>query len=127
MEGGESVITYRKAKQEDIHPAIVLWLKIWDEFIAPENAIVNPDYDEMARNSNLFKKYENGERTMLIAADGEKIVGAIGAVANEGFIKPPLCTHREYQRQGIASELLRRMVLTPTSNDQKQPRRNDQE
>ena len=104
------MITYRKAEPEDIHPAIVLWLKIWDEFIAPEKANVNCDYDEMARNSNIFKKYESGERFMIIASDGEKVVGAIGADIKENFIKPPLCVDRGYHRQGIATELLKRMV-----------------
>ena len=104
------MITYRKANPEDIQPAIALWLKIWDEFIDPEKASVNPDYDELARSSNLLKKYESSDRVMLVAADGERIVGAIGAVINENFIKPPLCVDREYHRQGIATELLSRMV-----------------
>jgi len=47
---------------------------------------------------------------MLIALDGEKIIGAIGADYNENSIKPPLCVDREYHRQGIAIEILSRVV-----------------
>jgi len=104
------MISYRKANPEDIRPALALWFKIWDEHIAPENATENADYNEITQNSGLLKKYENGDRFMLIATDGEKIVGAIGADINGNSIRPPLCVDSEYHRKGIASELLHRMV-----------------
>ena len=104
------MIIYRVAASDDIFPALVLWCRIWDEFVVPEKAGVDPDYENIARNSGLLKKYESGERVMLVAADGEKIVGAVGADFKGGSIKPPVCVDSEYQRQGIAAELLRRMV-----------------
>jgi ribosomal protein S18 acetylase RimI-like enzyme len=104
------MISYRKANLEDIHSALVLWFKIWDIFIVPNNAPKNPDYDEITQNSGLLKKYESGERFMLVATDGDKIVGVIGADANGNVIRPPVCVDNEYQRQGIATELLRQMV-----------------
>ena len=104
------MITYRKADAKDIRPALALWFKIWDKLIAPEKASANPDYDEITQNSGLLKRYENGERSMLIAADGEKIIGAIGADIKLGSINPPVCVDSEYHRQGIATELLHNMV-----------------
>ena len=104
------MITYRKARSEDILPAITLWCRIWDEFVIVQASATEHDYDEIARNSGLLKKYENGERIMLVAADDEKIVGVIGAEIGACSIKPPLCVDRRYQRQGIAAELLYRMV-----------------
>ena len=68
------------------------------------------DYNEITRKSGLLKKYESGERFMIIAKDGKKIVGAIGASINENSVKPPLCADSEYHNQGIATELLHRMV-----------------
>ena len=110
MEGDNSMITYRQANQNDFFAALVLWFKIRDELIAPEHEDVNPNYADRVKNSMLLKKYESGERVMLIALDGEKIVGAIGVDYNENAIKGPLCVDREYHRQGIATELLSRVV-----------------
>ena len=104
------MITYSKATADDIPPAIALWLKIWDEFIVPAPKKTNSKYDEMARNSNLLKRYESDERIMLLAKDGERIVGVIGADVNQKSIKPPLCVDCEYHRQGIATELLNCMI-----------------
>ena len=104
------MIIYRKANPNDFFAALALWFKIRDEFIAPEQAHLNPNYVDMVKNSFLLKSYESGERVMLIALDGEKIVGAIGADYDENAIKPPLCVDREYHRQGIATELLSRVV-----------------
>ena len=110
MEGGKSMITYRIANQNDFFEALVLWFKITDEFIKPEHEDVNPNYVDRVKNSFVLKTYESGERVMLIALDGEKIVGAIGADYNENAIKGPFCVDREYHRQGIATELLSRVV-----------------
>ena len=104
------MITYKKANPEDIRPALILWFKIWNKFIIPKSAIENPDYDEITQNSGLLKKYESGERSLIIAKDGDKIIGVIGADANGNNIRPPLCVDSEYHRQGVATELLHRMV-----------------
>ena len=103
-------ITYKTASLDDILPALVLWFQIWDKFISPENASANPDYNEITENSVLLKKYLSGERIMLVAKNGEKIIGVIGADINESSIKPPLCVDSEYHRNGIATELLHKMV-----------------
>ena len=110
MEGDKSMITYRQANQNDFFSALILWFKTRDEFIAPEHEDVSPNYADRVKNSILLKKYESGERVMLIALDGEKIVGAIGTDYNENSIKGPFCVDREYHRQGIATELLSRVV-----------------
>ena len=104
------MITYKKANPEDIRPALILWFKIWDKYIIPKSATETPDYDEITQNSGLLKKYESGERSLIIAKDNDKIVGVIGADTNGNNIRPPLCVDSEYHRQGIATELLHRMV-----------------
>lgn len=103
-------ITYEMASADDIRPALALWFQIWDKFISPENASSDPNYDEITKNSGLLKKYVSGERIMLLAKDGEKIIGVIGADINGSSIKPPLCVDSEYHRHGIATELLHKMV-----------------
>ena len=103
-------LIFRKAALDDIRPALALWFRVWDEFIAPEKAQPDSDYDDIVQNSGLLKKYESGEQDMLIALDGEKIIGVAGADFNASYIKPPICVAREYHRQGIANELLHRMV-----------------
>jgi 8-oxo-dGTP pyrophosphatase MutT (NUDIX family)/predicted N-acetyltransferase YhbS len=104
------MLTYQRANPEDILPALTLWFETWDELIVPENVSENHDYENIAQNSGLLKKYADGERFMLIALDENKIVGTVGADVDTGFIKPPVCVNSEYHRQGIASELLHRMV-----------------
>jgi len=109
------MITYRKANSDDVFHALVLWCKVWDEFIVSEKVTADRDYNDITRNSGLLKKYVSGERVMLIAADDEKVVGAIGADINGSSIKPPVCVDSRYHRQGIATELLRRMVCELSS------------
>ena len=104
------MITYRKANAEEIHPALALWFKIWNEFIVPCETTELSNYDEITQNSGLLRKYENGDRNMFVATDGNRIVGVIGADADGNTIRPPLCVDSEYHRQGIATELLHRMV-----------------
>ena len=104
------MITYRIANHNDFFEALFSWFKIRDELIAPEHEDVSPNYVDRVKNSFLLKTYESGERVMLIALDGEKIVGAIGADYNENAIKGPLCVDRKYHRQGIGTELLSRVV-----------------
>ena len=104
------MIIYRKANPDDIRPALALWFKVWDEFIVSEKPTENRDYNEITQNSGLLKKYESGERFMIIAVDDEKIIGVVGADIGSSSIKPPLCIDSEYHRQGIATELLHRMA-----------------
>jgi 8-oxo-dGTP pyrophosphatase MutT (NUDIX family)/GNAT superfamily N-acetyltransferase len=106
------MITYRKANPEDIRPALSLVEKVWKDVVMLEmhndereayNSIVSEE-----KNEERVNQYISGKRLMDIAVNGDKIIGMVG-VDSEGYIRQ-LFVDKDFHRQGIATELLHRMV-----------------
>ena len=101
---------YKKAEADSIRPALALVEKVWIEFDLPDmdESALETMRNDITQNDGMVEKYASGKSTMMIAADGEKIVGVIGA-GSDGYIRL-LFVDGAYHRRGIATELLHRMV-----------------
>lgn len=100
----------RQATAEDIRPALDLALRVFMEYdaldygpehtermrLAIEERITNPDI------------YLPGKRLMFVALDDKKVIGIIETYGNNRISL--MFVDRDYQRQGIATELMSRMV-----------------
>lgn len=100
----------RQATAEDIRPALDLALRVFMEYdsqdygpehtermrLSMEDRIANPDI------------YLSGNRLMFVALDNKKVIGIIETYGNNRISL--MFVDSEYQRQGIATELMRRMV-----------------
>ncbi|MDD4496058.1 MAG: GNAT family N-acetyltransferase [Eubacteriales bacterium] len=101
---------YRKAKPEDVRPALDLALDVFMEFDAPD---YGPEHTERMRLSiedriNNFDDYLLDERLMFVALDHIKVVGVIETYGNS-YQKNRIglmFVNSNYQRQGIATELM---------------------
>jgi len=98
-------ITYKMADIDDIRPAFSLVEKVWVEvgFGAFETL-----QSDITQNDEMFRKYTSGENIMILAADGDKPIGVVGACSG-GQIRL-LFVESGYHLRGIATELLHRMV-----------------
>lgn len=113
-EWGEIMITYRKAVPEDIHPALDLVLRVFIEFDAPyyeQEAVIHfkEDIKQILANATYARDIQQGKYLLLLALDGDRIVGVIGNRAKGDEIGT-LFVDGEYHRQGVATELMNRMV-----------------
>lgn len=100
----------RQATFEDIRPALELALRVFMECdsldygpehtermrLSIEDRIANPDY------------YLPGNRLMFVAFDDKKIIGIIETYGSNRISL--MFVDSDYQRQGIATELMSRMV-----------------
>lgn len=100
----------RQATAEDIRPALDLALRVFMEYdsldygpehtermrLAIEERIANPDI------------YLPGNRLMFVALDDKKVIGIIETYGNNRISL--MFVDSDYQRQGVATELMSRMV-----------------
>ncbi len=105
------MITYRKASPDDVCPALDLALRMFIEFQMPDYEPQALDHFVSAhiKNENYISDYKTEKNLMLIALDGEKIVGMINEHGNNHHISE-MVVDGSYHRQGIATELMNRMV-----------------
>ncbi|HHT95546.1 MAG TPA: GNAT family N-acetyltransferase [Clostridiaceae bacterium] len=104
------MITYRKAKPEDIYPAFELALRVFMEFEAPDyeqDAVVRFKSD-CIDNEEYINNYVTGKHLMYVALEGNKIVGLVNERGN-GHISM-LFVDGSYHRQGIATTLMNNIV-----------------
>jgi predicted N-acetyltransferase YhbS len=100
----------RQATAEDIRPALDLALRVFMEYDSQD---YGPEHTERMRlsieeriaNSDI---YLSGNRLMFVALDDKKVIGIIETYGNNRISL--MFVDSEYQRQGIATELMRRMV-----------------
>jgi 8-oxo-dGTP diphosphatase len=104
------VITYRKAKPEDIYPAFELALRVFIEFEAQDyeqDAVVKFKSD-CIDNEEYINNYVTGKHLMYVALEGNKIVGFVNERGN-GHISM-LFVDGLHHRQGIATTLMNNIV-----------------
>jgi 8-oxo-dGTP pyrophosphatase MutT (NUDIX family)/GNAT superfamily N-acetyltransferase len=104
------MITYRKAKPEDVHSALDLALRVFMEYEAP---LYEPQAVESLQADITLKKskahiYTIGNRPLFVAMDGEYVVGMIDA-RESGHIQS-MYVDGAYHRKGIATVLMSHMV-----------------
>ncbi|MDD4296938.1 MAG: GNAT family N-acetyltransferase [Ruminiclostridium sp.] len=104
------MITYRKAKPEDIYPAFELALRVFIEFEAPdyEQDAVGNFKSDCIDNEQYINNYVIGKHLMHVALEDNKIVGFVNERGN-GHISM-LFVDGLHQRQGIATTLMNNMV-----------------
>ena len=100
----------RLAAAEDIRPALELAFRVFMKCDAPD---YGPEHTERMRQAIEDRiahpeYYLPGKRLMFVALDGNKIIGMIETYGNNRISL--MFVDCDYQRQGIASKLMRRMV-----------------
>ncbi len=105
------MITYRKASIDDIRPALDLSLKVFMEFEAAEyeQEATARFKSDVVYNDTAIQNWSLGLNSMYVACDDDKIVGVIGEKWGNGHINI-VFVNASYQRRGIATELMNRMV-----------------
>lgn len=73
------MITYRKAKSEDVYNAFELALRVFTEFEAPDHKqdAVEKFKSDFIDNEEYKNNYVSGKHRMYVALDGIKIVGFV--------------------------------------------------
>ena len=104
------MISYRKAKPEDIYPAFELALRVFIEFEAPD---YDPDAvgkfkSDCIDNEDYINNYVTGKHLLYVALEGNKIVGFVNERGN-GHISM-LFVDGIHHRQGIATTLMNNIV-----------------
>ena len=109
---GENKMIYqiRKATVQEIKPALDLALRVFMEYDALD---YGPEHTERMRISieerlNNTDIYLPGNRLMFIALDDNKVIGMIETYGNNRISL--MFVDSEYQRQGIATGLMSRMI-----------------
>lgn len=104
------MIAYRKATADDIRPALDLALRVFIEFDAPDYGPEHTDCMCLAINDRIKNSdiYLSGKRLMLVALNDKKVIGIIETYGNNRIAL--LFVECNYQRQGIATELLNRII-----------------
>jgi len=104
------MITYRKAKPEDIYPAFELALRVFMEFEAPdyEQDAVGIFKSDCIDNEQYINNYVTGKHLMYVALEGNKIAGFVNECGN-GHISM-LFVDGLHHRQGIATTLMNNIV-----------------
>ncbi|MHC1694093.1 MAG: GNAT family N-acetyltransferase [Eubacteriales bacterium] len=104
------MIKYRKAKCEDVYPALDLALHVFMEFEAPqyEYKAVESLQADIALKKSKSHIYIDGNRPLFVALDGRRIVGMIDA-RESGHIQS-LYVYGSYHHKGIATELMNHMI-----------------
>ena len=99
------MIIYKKATADDIRPAFDLIEKVWKDSGFGKFDVLQKS---ITQNADEFEKYASGKHIMFIAQTDKNIVGVIGA-DDKGFIHE-LFIDGEFERRGIATELLSRAI-----------------
>lgn len=103
--------TVRPVKPAEVRAALLLAYKVFMEFEAPaysEEGVHN-FVSDCIENDSFENNYTSGKHLMLGAFDGDRIIGMI-AKKNGNHICL-LFVDKDYHRQGIASALMREMVV----------------
>lgn len=105
------MITYRKATDDDVRPALDLALNVFMEFEAAE---YEPEATQRFKadvvyNETAIQNWINGASSMYVACDGDKIVGVVGEKWDNGHINI-VFVDGKYHRKGIATELMNYIV-----------------
>ncbi|HZK39692.1 MAG TPA: GNAT family N-acetyltransferase [Clostridia bacterium] len=105
---------YRKAMPKDVRPALDLALKVFMEFDAPDYGTEHTKRMQLSIEDriNNFDDYLLDERLMFVALDNKKIVGMIETYG-KSYQKNRVAlmfVDSNYQRQGIATELINRTI-----------------
>jgi len=109
MEGGAVKYEIRKAKPDDVRPALELALRVFTEFIPLNRAQKTAErFRERIENAEYIENYQSGRRLMFIAVENEKIIGMINERDESHITK--LFVDGNCQRQGVATKLTERMV-----------------
>lgn len=103
-------IRLRQALMNEVITALNLALDVFMEFEAHlyTKEAIGKFVDGCVKNEEYINNYISGKHMMFIALDGQKIVGIINERGN-GRISM-LFVDSKYQRQGIASELMDKMI-----------------
>ena len=104
------MITYRKATPEDVRPALDLALRVFMEYDAPDYGPEHADRMRLAIDDRITNPdiYLSGKRLMFVALDDKKVIGIIETYGNNRIAL--LFVDGNYQRQGIATELMSRII-----------------
>lgn len=98
----------RWADRTDWTPAIKM---IWRTFLAAEGKTASPEatrnFFELLTADALYEAFLKGTYPMVIAADGDKIIGA--GTLRSGNVISLLFVDAAYQNQGVGSALLSRL------------------
>lgn len=102
--------TIRKATADDICLALDLALRVFMKFEAPDYEIgaVDKFKADCIENIDYINNYRTEKHLMLIAFDGDKIIGVINERGN-GHISM-VFVDDAYHRQGIAIAMMEQMV-----------------
>ena len=105
------MITYRKATPDDVRPALDLDFYMFVKFQMPDYEPQALEFFKAARteNEDYIRGYKTCKNIMLIALDGDKIVGMINEHGSNHHISE-MVVDGAYHRKGIATELMNRMV-----------------
>lgn len=100
----------RQATAEDIRPALELALRVFMEY---DSLDYGPEHTERMRLSIEERIahpdiYISGNRLMFVALDDKKVIGVIETYGNNRISL--MFVDSDYHRQGIASQLMSRMV-----------------
>lgn len=98
----------RWAKQEDWSPAMKMVWKTFLKFEAvdyTEEGIKN--FLDFITDQKLYQSFLNGEYQMMIALDGERIIG-VASVRSRNHLSL-LFVDEQYHRQGVGKSLLKKM------------------
>lgn len=108
------MITYRKANTEDIRSALELALKVFMEFDAPDYGAEHTERMRLSIEDRIknFDNYLFDKRLMFVALDNKKVVGMIETygIAYQKNRIALMFIDSNYQRQGIATELMNRTI-----------------
>lgn len=100
----------RQATAKDIRPALDLALRVFMEY---DSLDYGPEHTERMRLSIEERIanpdiYHSGNRLMFVAFDDKKVIGIIETYGNNRISL--MFVDSDYQRQGIATELMSRMA-----------------
>lgn len=101
----------RPLKSAEVRPALALSYKVFMEFEAPTYSEegVKHFVSDCIENNAFESNYTSGKHLMLGAFDGEKLIGML-AERNGNHICL-LFVDKNYHRQGVATALMREMVV----------------
>ncbi len=108
MAEGKDAYNYRWAKPDEWIPAMDM---IWRTFLQYEGKDYSEEgvrnFYEFITDSGLYQSFLRGRYQMMVALDGERIVGA-ASVRNHNHLSL-LFVEGEYHRRGIGSTLMKKM------------------
>ena len=100
----------RRLRPDEVDAALTLAMETFLEFEAPDYGPegVATFRRDIVDNPDFRAACVRGENRMWGALDGERIVGLMGMRGASHIVL--VFTHRDYQRQGVASAILRQLL-----------------